>query len=639
MQGRKCLWLMIAFLTVVTYTGQASAESNSWSQRFGGTGADSGYRIAVDLSGNMIITGTFSNATDFGGGPLVSVGSGDVFVAKYAANGRHLWSRRFGGPNLDSGSSVGIDADGNVFVTGCVVGAIDFGGGPLTAAGGVDIFVMKLDANGNYLWSLLFGDVGLDAGYDVAVDTAGDVWLTGFFEGVVDFGGGPLAAAGDTDVFVAKLTAAGNHVTSQRFGGAHKDRAHRIALDRFNNVLVTGQFGGDLDVEGNFLINAGGDDGFLVKFDAQGNHLWSRGFGGPLGDISYGLAVDESGNAFVTGYFRDRVSFDGSTLVSAGALDIFVAKYDSSGTHLWSRRLGGPGGDSGWALAVDADANVVVTGNIQSTADSSSDSLTPDGAADIFFALYDSEGVHLWSQRFGGVHDDFAFDIVTLAPENVAIVGAFEGGVDLGDGELTSAGLSDIFLTILPFNATPVLIRNFSANEIDGRVELNWDVLTEVTVLGFSIRRSSGAHEPVEITGGLLPQWQRDFIDHVSVSGVEYSYTLVVVLQDGSTVQSAPVIVRPTVLVTALLQNLPNPFRLSTLIRFSVSGQYAVDIRVYNAMGKLVRTLVDQPMSYGTYQVEWEGRDNSGRPLASGVYFYQLRAGPAMLTKKTVLLR
>lgn len=638
-QGRKLFWLMIAFLAVVTYRGQASAGSNSWSQRFGGTGADIGYRIAVDSSGNMIITGTFSNAADFGGGPLVSAGSGDVFVAKYAADGRHLWSRRFGRTYLDSGSSVGTDADGNVLVTGCVVGAIDFGGGLLTAGGAVDIFVLKLDANGNHLWSFLFGDRGTDAGYDIAADTAGDVWLTGFFQGVVDFGGGPLAAVGGTDVFVAKFTAGGTHVTSQRFGSVHEDRAHRIAIDRSNNVLVTGQFGGDLDVEGNLLINAGSDDGFLAKFDAQGNHLWSRGFGGPLGDISYGLAVDESGNAFVTGYFRDRVSFDGSTLVSVGASDIFVAKYASSGTHLWSRRLGGLGGDSGWALALDADANVVVTGNIQSTTGLNDDPLTPNGDADIFFALYDSEGAHLWNQRFGGIHDDFAFDIATLTPENVAMVGAFKGEADLGDGKLASAGLFDVFLTILPFNATPVLIRNFSANEIDGRVELNWDILTEVAVLGFSIRRSSGADEPVEITGGLLPQWQRGFIDHVSVLGVEYRYTLVVVLQDGSTVQSEPVSVRPTVLVADLPQNRPNPFKLSTMIRFSLSGQYPVDIRVYDAMGKLVRTLVDQPMSDGTFEVEWQGRDNAGRALASGVYFYQLRAGPTILTRKTVLIK
>jgi len=193
------------------------------------------------------------------------------------------------------------------------------------------------------LWSKGFGYAGCDVGYSVAVDLSGNVFVTGYFGETVNFGGSNLVSAGGNDIFVAKYNAAGVHQWSQRFGSTGGDIGYSVAVDVSGNVFVTGYFQGTVNFGGGNLVSAGGQDIFVAKYDAAGAHLWSQRFGGPGLDIGYSVAVDASGNVFVTGHFQGTVNFGGSNLVSQGGTDIFVAKYDVAGAHLWSQRFGGPG--------------------------------------------------------------------------------------------------------------------------------------------------------------------------------------------------------------------------------------------------------------------------------------------------------
>jgi hypothetical protein len=166
----------------------------------------------VDAPGNVIVTGYFSGSVDFGGGNLVSAGSDDIFVAKYDAIGVHQWSQRFGDHTDDHGYDCKVDALGYVLVTGSFTGTVDFGGGDLVSAGyggpfpQSDVFVSKYDASGAHQWSQRFGNTNSDRGYSVAAGDSGSAVVTGDFNGTVDFGGGDLVSAGDSDVFLAKYT-------------------------------------------------------------------------------------------------------------------------------------------------------------------------------------------------------------------------------------------------------------------------------------------------------------------------------------------------------------------------------------------------------------------------------------------------
>jgi hypothetical protein len=161
----------------------------------------------VDASGNVLVTGYFAGTMDLGGGPLTSAGNQDLFVAKLDPSGAHVWSKHFGDTGIQQGQSIAVDASGNVLVTGHFAGTMDLGGGPLTSTvGSLDLFVAKLDPSGAHVWSKRFGDASDQVGQGIAADSAGNVLVTGFFNGAMDFGFGVITSAGGNDIFVAKLT-------------------------------------------------------------------------------------------------------------------------------------------------------------------------------------------------------------------------------------------------------------------------------------------------------------------------------------------------------------------------------------------------------------------------------------------------
>jgi hypothetical protein len=383
-------------LFVAKYSG--SDGRHLWSRHVEGTGiSNTAYGIAVDSSGNVLVTGVFTGTADFGGGPLTSAGGDDIFIAKYAGNnGGHLWSRRFGSTGQDRGYAVGVDAADDIIVTGYFGGSVDFGGGPLASAGGTDVFLAKYAAAGAHLWTKRLGGSSGDTPTGLAIDDSGTMVLTGYFQGTANFGGGSLASAGGTDVFLAKYSAAGAHLWSKRLGGTTDDHSSAVAVDGAGNVVVTGYFTGTADFGGGPLTSAGGTDIFLAKYSAAGTHLWSQRFGSSstYGDVDNGLAVDSTGNVVLTGAILGSVTFGGPTLVMTNNYDIFVAKFSGDGTHLWSKRpagssTGGPGHDHGIAVTTDVNDNVVVTGDFVQAVDFGGGTLTSTGGADGFLVKFE----------------------------------------------------------------------------------------------------------------------------------------------------------------------------------------------------------------------------------------------------------
>jgi hypothetical protein len=457
-------------------TAWSQFPTHQWSQRFGGDDrtCDEGLGVAVDAAGNVLVTGFFVDAVDFGGGPLACEGFSDIFIAKYDAFGAHLWSRRFGDAGFfSSGLAVAADNDGSVLATGRFGGTVDFGGGPLTSQGYSDAFVAKYNADGVHLWSERFGDIYTDCGSDIAVDGGGNIVVTGQFRGTVDFGGGPLTSAGDHDVFVARYDGAGVHLWSRRFGGELMDLSEAVAIDGGGNIVVTGSFQDSSDFGGGPLGSAGYHDIFLAKYDAGGTHLWSARFGDTVNDYGRDVAVDGAGNVLVTGEFRGIVNFGGVPLSSAGNEDIFLAKLNAGGGHVWSRRFGDAShAQAGFAVAADGDDNIVLTGWFWGSVDLGGGTLFSAGEKDIFVARYDAGGDHLGSQRFGDTGWEAGFDVATDGAGGTILTGAYEVSIDFGGGELVNPGganfgctdicLAKFGLPVPPRRRTPIPIQLMS---------------------------------------------------------------------------------------------------------------------------------------------------------------------------------
>lgn len=358
-----------------------TAGAHLWSQSFGGAAADQAYSVALDPSGNVLVTGYFQQTAYFGGGYLTSAGYSDIFVAKYDPNGNHLWSRQLGTADADIGYCVASDPSGNVLVTGYLHGIAPS-----------DIVVVKYNAAGVMQWIKILGSPdGYDEGLAVTSDTAGNVLVTGSFSGTVDFGGGPLSTpADDWDVFVAKYSPTGVHLWSQRFGSTDLEEGVCIKTDPSNNVIVTGYFLGSVSFGGDPLVSVGSDvDIFLAKYDSAGAHLWSQRFGGTSYETPGGLAVDASSRIYLTGYFDGSANFGGlNNLVSDGNIDVFFAEYNPNGYHVSSTCYGNTAGDAGEAITVDGAGNRYLTGYFAGAVDFGGGAITANGSPDMFIVKY-----------------------------------------------------------------------------------------------------------------------------------------------------------------------------------------------------------------------------------------------------------
>jgi len=424
----------------------STTMNHVWSKRFGDAGEQWASCIAVDTAGNVIVAGQFWSTIDFGGGVLASTGMEDIFIAKFDSAGNHLWSKRFGDAEHQYAFGIAVDESGSVIVTGEFMGTVDFGGGVLTSAGFYDIFIAKFSSDGSHLWSKRFGDDDLQFSRDVDVDASGNTFAAGYFSGTVDFGGGTLSSSVYTDVFSAKLDPGGAHLWSKDFGDTDYQYAAGVAIDASGNVIIVGRFAGSVNFGGTTLTSAGMYDVYVAKFDPNGTHLWSKRFGDLSSQTVMAVAVDALRNVIVAGYFSGAIDFGGGAITSAGNADVFAAKLDPGGAHLWSKRFGDASNQYATSVAVDASDNIIIGGHFGGSVNFGGKALTSEGDMDIFIAKLGSDGSHILSGCFGNENAQEISSIEVDAAGNMIITGQFYGAVNFGGSTLASAGERDVFI-------------------------------------------------------------------------------------------------------------------------------------------------------------------------------------------------
>ncbi len=507
--------LLVALLCSLLLISPAKAESLSspllaggdfgWAKTSGGASDDQGYSIATDSSGNLYTTGFFAGTVDFdpGNGVFELVSSNlsqDIFISKLNNNGDLVWVKQIGQAGTDVGYDIALDTSGNVYITGIFSGfsgnnTVDFdpaiGTFFLNNAGVEDIFIVKLDSNGNLIWAKSIGGTDSDVGLGIAVDSNGNVFTTGHFKGTTDFDPGNntfnLTSAGMTDIFISKLDSTGSFVWAKSMGGsgANGDKSRSIALDSNGNVYTTGYFENSVDFDpgvGVFnLANGGSLDIFISKLDNNGNFVWAKGIGGAIVDIGNDITLDLTGNIFLTGTFTGDVDFDPglgiSSLTNVGGLDIFVAKLNVNGEFVWAKNMGGTSSDQGRGIATDATGNVYTTGQfISNTVDFDPGpgtyilTNTFGTSSNIFISKLNSSGEFVWAKSMGSTinTNNSGNDIGLDNNGNVFTTGTFSGTVDFdpdaGTNNLTSAGSLDIFISKLEGDTAPSVISINRAN-------------------------------------------------------------------------------------------------------------------------------------------------------------------------------
>jgi hypothetical protein len=553
-----------------------------WSQRFGDLNDQVIEAVAADGAGNPVILGTFAGTVDFGGGPLISESDGDVFLAKFNPEGNHFWSKAFGeaSPKL----AVSLTTD-ELILAGGFDGTVDFGGGPLMSMGGLDVFLAMLDPDGNHIWSERFGASGDQIARTVAVSDSGDVFFAGIFADTLDFGLGGLISQSGSDLFVAKRKKYGPITIRKRIDKATPLLYKALTLEETETIqspILTGTFtfGDTLDFGGGPLVCQGEEDIYLVEFDHELNHIWSKAFGDPGSRQTVtGITVDGA-DVILTGSFEGSVDFGGGLMTSAGAKDIFLAKFD------------------------------------------------PDGN-------------HLWSNRFGDQEDQQGQSVAAGEPGDFRLTGWFEGTVDLGGDPLTSAGAKDIFVAAFGSLPTPVLLSSVSVREVDLSVELSWITLSDVGIERFDVYRSTNplAEGSQKVATLEADSREQSFRDESVCPGETYYYWIHIWDTTGGDSRFGPFnITFVGSEVPSILSGYPNPVREQATIRFYVPTPSDAVLRIYGPTGQLVRSMGAMDFSSGIHSLVWDRRDQEGDLVAGGAYFYSICVGGIELTGRKLIV-
>jgi Beta-propeller repeat len=412
--------ILIIFLLSFSLHVLAQVPTWEWAKKSNGDNFDDSYATATDQNGNFYVTGVFTSSTiSFGNNTLTNQGFRDAFIVKYDSNGNVLWAKNIGGIDEQQIFGVCTDNANNVYITGdfgsptLVIDNITLSNSIVVTPSTQDIFIAKLNSNGTAIWAKNAGGSRADYGNAVVADNNGNVYLGGqFVSPSITIGGFTLTNVETTnidhDVFLAKYDSNGNVIWTKSAGGTNYETLNSLSLDNSGNLYSSGYFySPTISFGSNVLVNTNNyGDIFILKYDADGNLLWTRKCGGTNYESVKDIATDSNGNLYVTGYFQSPTMTLGTTTLAnssnSNLFNIFLAKYNPSGTLLWANKAGGTtSNDYSSSVNIDSADNVYISGAMNSSSIAFGN-LTPivnSGNTDIFLAKYNASGVPIWSKK------------------------------------------------------------------------------------------------------------------------------------------------------------------------------------------------------------------------------------------------
>jgi len=571
----KKIMLMAVLLVLFIASGVlAQAPGDTlWTRTFGGTNLDEGWSVQQTFDGGYIITGLTES---------YGAEKKDILLIRTNAEGDAQWTGTFGGGEDDGGTSVQQTTDSGYIIAGYTS---SFG------AGSVDALLIKTDSLGSQMWQKTFGSWCSDGARYVQQTADGGYIITGW-----------TWSYGTTmgDLWLVKADSQGNEEWNKQFGGTGYDRGFCVQQTTDGGYIITGW----TDSYG-----AGNDDVWLIKTDASGNAEWNKTFGGTERDQGHSVQQTSDGGYIITGYTR---SF------GAGGDDVWLIKTDSLGNENWNRTYGGIYSDVGYSVQQTTDEGYIITGHTLSYG---------AGVHDVWLIKTDMLGDTLWTRTFGGSGVDIGNSVQQTSDDGYIITGYTRsygaGNYDVWLLRITGEGIQlnppqNLFVTEEGYATW----NSPSSKDLLGyNVYLDSVFVVCTTDLFYQYTSLTNGQTYLAGVSAIYDEGESDIVEF------EFTYT------GAGTDENENI-----TLITELGGNYPNPFSTSTTISYNLATNRheLTRILIYNLKGQLVKqfSIVNSQLS-----IKWDGKDFSGKAVPNGVYFYQLKTENYNESKKMLLIR
>ena len=527
-----------------------------WIRTANGTTWDEASAVACDNQGNSIATGYFEGSFIIADSSFNSGTYADIFLVKHDSDGNFVWAKQLASETGTYGYAVYLDNYGNSYLSGIFRDSLRINNISYPGYSTQTGFFAKLDQNGNIVWFKISGsENGWIWPTDLMSLSNGDIVCAGMYSGTVTIGDSTVTTS-EAGVFLALYSTTGYFIKliETCSGVINYLDMYGIASDNMDNMYIGGTFQGTLTFSDTSIYSIGWHDIFIAKFDDQGNFLWARQEGDVYSDIGLDVAADQYGNSAITGYFSGSITVGDTTLTARGNEDIFIIKYDPDGNVLWARSAGG-----NLSMALD-EANGISA---------------------------DSEG-------------------------NFYIAGHFEGSALFGDTTLISSGYTDIVCAKYDSDGHCLWAAKVGGTDEEWGEDIALNNQGDIFLAGWYA--STITFGDTTITS----------MDRTDVCIFKLSESEISSVYENSNLPKQ----------IKLQQNYPNPFNPTTTIEFDLPKTSEVTLKIFNILGEEVVTLVSDRLSTGSYSYDWDASN-----LASGVYLYRLQAGDYVETRKMVLMR
>jgi hypothetical protein len=413
-----------------------NAQGFQWAKSFGGAATDAIVTMVADNSGNVYAISKVESSVNFGSGAISTHGSRDALVTKYNSAGTLVWYTLVGGSSSDDGNGITFDSTGNIYITGSFIGTMICAQDTLVSNGGMDIYVVKLNASGTVLWGRSAGATGTGTDYGTNIAYCyqdNSVVFTGHITGNCTFGSHPITTVNPSDAFLTKVDGNGTWLWVQDIGTSGSDYGSHVAIDGSNNIYMTGSIA---------------SDGFLKKFDSSGSILWTLNALSVASSLAGGVVIDNNGDIYFSGDCDDAVTVGTITVPAPGGQGGYLFKVSPSGNTIWGR------GMEGYILytadlATDNNGNVFISGSFKNTFYTDTTIFLDIYSADYesYVAKYDPAGNLIWMKQLGTVSVDMGY-AVAVGGGSVYVGGYAMGAPNptMGSTVFTLYGGPDAFI-------------------------------------------------------------------------------------------------------------------------------------------------------------------------------------------------